>query len=554
MRALTATGIALFIVQVAVAAPPSATFTSDHFRAHVQFLADDLLEGREAGSRGHEIAARYVAMHLGALGLKPGGENGSWYQAVALQKTTMGPERGHITISGPNGEHRFVHADNVFASPNPRELDLELSAPLVFVGYGIEDDLLKLNDYKGLDVKGCIVVVLKGFPKGMPSEEGAHLSAMKGKVAEKHGAIGLLSVDTLQSEKTNPWNRRLKYANDPRYAWVQTDGLAFDESPGIRAWGTLHGPAAEAAFAGALRTLSDIRREADTQNGRPLGFRLKTRVTFATTSKHERVSSPNVIGILPGSDPELSKGYIVLSAHLDHLGIREADGDGKDADRVYNGALDNGAGVATMLEVARVAASAAHRPRRSLIFIATTAEEKGLLGADYFAHHPTVPMRQIVGNVNLDSPLLLYRFTDVIAFGANHSTIGPMVAEAVAPMNITLSPDPMPEQGLFARADHYRLVRQGVPAVVLATGFGNGGEKLWGKFWDGVYHSPKDDLAQQIDWDAGARFAEVNYRIVRKMADSDAPPQWFAGDYFGDTFAPSAARASLMTTDEKVSY
>jgi Zn-dependent M28 family amino/carboxypeptidase len=317
----------------------------------------------------------------------------------------------------------------------------------------------------------------------------------------------------------------------------------FVESPGIRAWGALSGSAAEAVFAGASRTLQSVREEADKKGGRPGGFKLKTRVTIRSTATWERVSSPNVIGILPGADPELAEQYIVLSAHLDHLGIKVPAGDGDDEDHIFNGALDNAAGVATLLEVARAAMTASDRPRRSMMFIATTAEEKRSLGADYFARHPTVPIGQIVGNVNLDSPLLLYRFTDVIAFGANHSTIGPMVEAAIAPMNVKLSPDPMPEQGLFTRADHYMLVRQGVPAVVLATGFANGGEEFWGEFWSDVYHGPKDDVTQKIDWHSAARFAEVNYRIARAMADSDQRPLWFVDDYFGDAFAPDAPRA-----------
>jgi Zn-dependent M28 family amino/carboxypeptidase len=233
---------------------------------------------------------------------------------------------------------------------------------------------------------------------------------------------------------------------------------------------------------------------------------------------------------------------VVLSAHLDHLGIKDVAGSGT-GDRIYNGALDNAAGIAALLEAARAAAAAPDKPRRSIMFLATTAEEKGLLGADYYARYPTVPLAQIVGNVDLDMPMLLYPFTDLIAFGANHSTIGRQVADAVAPMKIKLSPDPMPEQGVFTRSDHYQFVRQGMPALMLATGMESGGGEAWGKFLEGAYHNPGDDLSQPIDWQAGARFSEVNYRITRAMADADAPPLWYAGDYFGDTFAPRAKRA-----------
>jgi hypothetical protein len=414
----------------------------------------------------------------------------------------------------------------------------------VFVGYGVENERFKLDDYRGLDVKGKIVVILRGFPKGLPSEEGAHIAAEKAKVAEKHGAIGMLSVNTLQSEKAFPWKVLLEYAGDPGYTWVGPDGVPFTEAPGIRVGAGLNGPAAEAVFAGSGTTLAAIRKEADKKLGLPRGFALKTRVRIQGENTSQRVTSPNVVAILPGSDPKLSAQYVVLSGHLDHLGIKTVAKDGKtDDDHIYNGALDNAAGVATLLEVARAAAAAPDKPRRSIVFLASTGEEKGLLGADYYARHPTVPIKQIVGNVDLDMPLLLYSFTDVIAFGANHSTLGKMVAQAVAPMNIKLSPDPMPEQGVFTRSDHYMFVKQGVPAVFFATGFANGGAEKWGEFFEKAYHSPKDDMNQAIDWEAGARFAEANYKVTRAMADSEEPPLWIQGDFFGDTFAPEARRA-----------
>jgi hypothetical protein len=529
---------------LAAAHAQTPTFTPDRFRAHVGFLADDLLEGRDTGARGHELAARYVASQFESFGLEPGGENGSWYQRVTLQQTHRGAMRGSITIAGPAGEQAFAHAGDAMIRINGREPKQDISAPLVFVGYGVEDKLLKLDDYRGLDLKGKIAVALRGFPKGMPSEEGAHVAAMKGQAAERHGAVGFITVDTLQSAKAVPWRRMLRYADDPDFGWVGADGRVHEVAPGIRVGGSLNGPAAEALFAGARRTLEAIRAEADQAGARPRGFALETRVRIQTESTSQRVTSPNVVAVLRGADPALSAQHVVLLAHLDHLGLAVAKaGDAPDKDRIHNGALDNAAGVATMLEVARAAATSATRPRRSLLFLATTGEEKGLLGADYFARHPTVPIQQIVGAVGLDMPLLLYPFTDVIAFGANHSSFGKLVASAVAPMQIQLAPDPMPEQGVFTRSDHYPFVKQGVPAVFLVTGYANGGQKVWGDFLGGAYHSPNDDLTQKIDWQSGARFAEVNYRIMRAMADAETPPLWIEGDFFGDTFAPKGARA-----------
>lgn len=546
VSAIAALSLVAFPIALAAAPQVEPAFSADRFRATVGFLADDLLKGRDTGSEGMEIAARYVASRFAELGLKPGGDDGGWYQRITFQQTDHGATPGSVTVTGPAGASQsWTHGGDVLIGLSANEPQLDLSAPLVFVGYGIDNGKLGINDYAGLDVKGKIVVTLRGFPRGLPSEEAAHAAATKALAAQAHGAIGMISIGTNLSMKTRPWAQMAHFADEPGFAWVGADGKAFDEAPRIRITASLNEPAAQAVFAGAPRTLAAVRAIADKAGGRPRGFALKTRVRIRNESVTKRVTSPNVVAILPGSDPALKAEYVVLSAHLDHIGVAGAKpGDRPDTDRINNGALDNGAGIATMLEVARAAAGAPVAPRRSLIFLASTAEEKGLLGADYYARHPSVPIRAIVGNVDLDMPLLLYPFTDVTAFGADHSTLGPIVAKAVAPMGISLSPDPMPAQTIFVRSDHYMFVKQGVPAVFLATGFANGGEKQWGAFLNGAYHHPGDDMAQPILWDQGARFAEANYRIMRAMADADAPPLWYAGDFFGDSFAPKAKKAA----------
>jgi len=247
------------------------------------------------------------------------------------------------------------------------------------------------------------------------------------------------------------------------------------------------------------------------------------------------------VAILPGSDPRLAGEHIVLTGHLDHLGLKASAKPGED--NIYNGALDNAAGVATLIEAAHEFVQSGKRPRRSVMFVANTGEEIGLRGADYLAVHPTVPADSIVGLVDLDMPLLLYDFTDVVAFGSDHSTIAKAVAAAGKGMGVRVSPDPMPDETLFVRSDHYPFVKRGVPAVFLMTGFANGGQQIWRRWLDDTYHSVKDDLSQPIRWQQGARFAELNYRIARTMADADQRPMWYAGDYFGETFAPAQPKA-----------
>jgi len=245
------------------------------------------------------------------------------------------------------------------------------------------------------------------------------------------------------------------------------------------------------------------------------------------------VQSENVVGLLEGSDPKLKSEVVVLSAHLDHLGITPP----VNGDSINNGALDNAAGVATTLEVARLFRAHGKAPKRSLLFLIDTAEEKGLVGAEYYAHNPTVPAKSIVADVDLDMPILTYEFTDVVAFGADRSSIGPSVKKAAGTMNVKLSPDPMPDEGIFTRSDHYRFVEQGVPAVFLITGFANGGEAAFTDFMAKHYHKPSDDMTLPIRFDVGAKFAKLNYEITRELAETPVKPSWNKGDFFGEKYA-----------------
>jgi Zn-dependent M28 family amino/carboxypeptidase len=266
---------------------------------------------------------------------------------------------------------------------------------------------------------------------------------------------------------------------------------------------------------------------------------LPGRLRFERKSTIERTSSPNVLGLLPGSDPSLAKEVVMLSAHLDHDGIVPP----KDGDSIMNGAMDNAAGIATMLEAARAFVESGARPKRSILFVALTAEEDGLLGSEYLAEYPLPKDHDLVANVNLDMPILTYDFVDVTAFGAEHSTIGPAVERAVAQIGVKLAPDPIPEENIFTRTDHYSFVQKGVPAVSLATGYGGPGRKAAEDFLANHYHRVSDDMKLPFDWNAAAKFARVNYLIARELADDPVRPRWYAGDFFGDKFAAGQPKA-----------
>lgn len=503
-------------------------FSPDEVRAHVEFLADDLLGGRDNGTEGFDIAARYVSSRFDAMGFKPGGTQ-DWYQPVNIADYVLDPEKPAQIILGAK---KFPGGTDLLVAPSPRYGDetQTLTADAVFVGHGRDED------YAGLDVTGKFVVTtLTPLPGATPGK------LDKAAIAGKHGALGLIYIVPPEMLKgAFPWAQAVNYFQTAQTNWLDADGFPKGENPGIRIGAYLKGAAADALFKGASISAVQLYAKLATPDGMPAGFALKQRVTLERTSIVTLKKSNNVIGILPGSDPKLANEYVVISAHLDHEGT---DPGLESDDKIYNGAMDNAAGIASMLEAARAFQQSGKRPRRSILFVALTAEEDGLIGSEYLARYPAVGSGKVVADVNLDMPILLYDFQDVVAFGAEHSTLGPIVQRAAAKMGVTLSPDPMPEEQLFLRSDHYSFVKAGVPSVFLVTGFKNGGEKAFRDFLKTNYHKVSDDIRQPFDWKAGAKFAQINYLIAREIADADQEPRWYEGNSFGTRFAKDAPKA-----------
>jgi Zn-dependent M28 family amino/carboxypeptidase len=517
----------------------SSAIRPSAIEAHIRYLADDLLEGREAGTRGYDLAAAYVAAQFRLLGLEPAGRDGSYFQSVPLRAHWVVRDGARLNVRTSGGAvRRLALGDDFLISSSPTREKSAVSAAAVFVGYGIDAPRFKHNDYDGLDVKGKIAVVLSGYPTSFPSEEGAHYGSgrEKGRTAAARGAVAVLTVYTQRYEKVSPWDRNRDALDQMSMSWIGPDGAPFVAAPALQVSAVLSPEDGASLFKGAPRSYQDVRAEAE--KGAPKGFPLAVTVDLAQQSRHEQRASANVAGVLKGSDATLATEHVVMVGHLDHEGI----GTAVNGDAVYNGALDNAAGIAGLLEAARALAAEPVAPKRSVLFLAVTAEEKGLLGSEYFALNPTVPRDDIVAVVNLDMPVLLYDFTDVIAFGANHSTLKGTVESALKQANLTLTPDPMPEEAVFTRSDHYRFVQQGVPSIFLSTGWntaagaGEGG-KAFTNFLATNYHRPSDDLQQKIDYAAGARFAHVNYLILKAIADAGQRPSWNEGDFFGELFA-----------------
>ncbi len=553
-RAALASAALLMVVQPALAATPAKPVAAaqkkaptgsdfvpspEAIKAHMSFLADDAMEGREAGTRGYDIAANYVAAQYALLGVKPAGDKGTYLQRVPLLAFRPAGE-GALTLTGADGAAvALKYGEDYLPNAQAQAADLSVEAPLVFVGYGVVDATRGRDDYAGLDVKGKIVVMLSGAPSSIQTEERAHLSSPNTKRTEaaKRGAIGVLTIPTTSGEKRRPFARGLAGMKEWRVTWRDAQDVGAIRAPGAPALAQISLAGAAKLFAGAPTTLDAVLAEAETPQGAVKGFPLASKAKVTLKTEIEKRESSNVVGLIEGSDPTLKAQTVILSAHLDHIGIKEDAKPGED--RVNNGALDNASGVATLLEVARGFKNTKVRPKRSIVLLALTGEEKGLVGSDYFANKPTVTKADIAADVNLDMPVLLYPFTDVIAFGAGRSTVGEAVTHAAARVGVAVSPDPLPEEGLFTRSDHYRFVEQGIPAVFLMTGFQNGGEKAFTTFLKTNYHHPGDDLNQPIDYQAAAKFALVNYEIARELANAPARPVWKKGDFFGAAFAPA---------------
>jgi hypothetical protein len=526
----------------------------EQIRAHIRFLADSLLQGRAPGTPGYDVAAHYVATELEGMGLHPG-VSGSWFQPVPLQKAVTDAAASSLVLTINGKEQKLVDAKDYvlstwFASPAGKaesKAESDVSAPVVFAGFGVTAPDQKYDDYAGLDVRGKLVLVIFGAPSAFPSTERAYYSdgIVKARNAVAHGAVGELSIMMPEDWKRYPWEWLVPQIQVGEMHWLSKSGLPHDFFPELRGNALLSQHGAESVFAGAPKTLDQI--FAGARASKPQGFALPVSVRVHTVATQAVVQSANIIAELKGSDPALRDQYVVYTAHVDHLGICPA----VDGDNVCHGALDNASGTSTLLEIARAYASLPKAPRRSVLFVFVTGEEMGLLGSDYYAHFPTVPLKSIVANVNIDlAPGSYFPMKDVVALGAEHSTMGEEVAAAAKVMGYDVSPDPMPEEVSFIRSDQYSFVLQGVPAVDIEDGVKSTDPKINGlavvkKWLVTRYHTPLDNIDQPIDFDSAAKGAVMNFLVGYQVAQHDVPPGWIKGDFFGTTFGPRHAGATV---------
>ena len=501
--------------------------------AHVRFLADDKLEGRGTGTRGYDMAAQYVAQQMQSLGLEPGGVGG-YLQPVPFRRADLQRAACAFELRRAGESLPLEVGRDVLLSPDYLRTKWTTEAALVFAGYGVSAPELGYDDYAGLDVRGKVLVTLRGAPPRFPNNERAYYSngIVKDQLAAAHGAIGVLQIQKPDDEARAPWERNMRQSKLPGFRWVDDGGAPTNTQAAIELAGSLSHATEERVFEGAPKTYAQA--VVDAESSRVQSFPLAWSVKALRVTQHTPAMSPNVIGVLRGSDPRLRNECVVISAHLDHLGISEP----VQGDSINNGAYDNASGTAMMLEVARAFSSLKLRPRRSLVFLNVTGEEKGLQGSDYFARHAAPDSMDVVADVNLDMVLLLRPLTKLVAIGGEHSSLGPVVDRAAALAGLGVVPDPLPAEVVFVRSDQFSFVKQGVPAVfpVSANDGSAEGTAEVARWRTDHYHSPNDDMAQPFDWPSGAKFTSMAFWAAWMVADTPQAPRWNPGDFFGSRF------------------
>jgi Zn-dependent M28 family amino/carboxypeptidase len=495
---------------------------AERWWSHVTFLANDSMKGRDTGSPEHRKAAEYVADHFKRAGLQPGGTKG-YFQPVPFRSRRIVEAQSSLALVRNGKAEPVVLGDEATFSmriePAP-----SVEAPLVFAGYGLQIPEAKHDDLAGLDLKGKIVVLLTGGPSHIAGPLLAHYQSTRWDYLRKTGAIGVIGIQNPKGQDI-PWDRSKLSRFMPSVAIAEA---ALDETWGQQVAVTFNAGRAEKLFAGSGHTFAELL--ALSNAGKvlprfPLPSAARVRVAIAATT----LDSDNVIGVLPGTDPVLRNEYVVISAHIDHVGV----GEPINGDAIYNGAMDNASGIATLLETA-AAAAATGGYRRSLVFAAVTAEEKGLLGSRYFANRLPIAGGVVVANLNTDMFLPLFPLKSVVVQGLEESDLANDLKRVARPLAIEVLSDPEPERNAFVRSDQYSFIKTGVPALSLKVGFTRDSpEHAMVRRWRSErYHAPSDDLNQPVDRKAAEDFGKVYLAVVAEVANRPTRPQWNADSFF----------------------
>jgi Zn-dependent M28 family amino/carboxypeptidase len=521
-------------------AAPAPSGTAEHeiqdrsIKAHIQMLASDLFEGRAPATRGGELATTYLATELAALGVEPAGENGTFFQQVPIVESTV--DRGFaLSVAG----RTYRYYDDVVAFSGVEDPRVPVQGEVVFVGHGIVAPEQKWDDYAGADVKGKWVLIMVNDPPAPANEPtlfgGDALTyygrwTYKYEEAARQGAAGALLIHT-DASATYPWQVVQSSWTGTQYGLPPAPGAP---ALGIKAW--LINEAATDLVKRAGKNLDELRKAASTRGFTPVPLGIRASATLQQTSA--RKTSPNVVGVIKGVN---EKQAVVFTSHWDHFGIRAAQpGDKPDADRIYNGAYDNASGCAGLLEIAKATVRAETKPPRSMYFVFTTAEEAGLLGSEYFATHPLVPMGSIAANINVDGINYLGPTRDLVLLGADRSSLGPMAEALAKERQRTIGPDQHPERGYFFRSDHFPLAKAGVPALSISEPrefLGPEAAALLKRqeaYNSTDYHQPSDELDPTWDFTGAVEDLRFLTQLAWRIAADTNMPTYNPGDQFAN--------------------
>src|SRR6266436_5717571 len=519
----------ILILAFAVASPAQQTRPASHFDghswwSHVKFLADDSLEGRDTGSEGLQKAQAYAVEQLQKANLQPAGSNG-FYQPVHFNQYQVDEAKSSLALVANGQAKTLSFADDAFIGTRATHASVALSAPLVFVGYGLQIPEKNLDELAGLEVKGKFVVYLAGSPADIPTALASHYQTAgeRWKFLHAAGAIGIISIFNPASMDI-PWSRISVNRNHP--SMDLADG-EFNETPGQQVGVAFNPASAEQLFAGSGHTFAEIAalgKDRKPLPHFPLAVSLKADAVILTKA----VESSNIVAKLSGSDPALKNEFVVLSAHIDHIGI----GAPINGDRIYNGAMDNGSGSALAMDIAANLKAHPEKIQRSIMFLLVTAEEKGLLGSKYFAAHPTVAPKSIVADVNVDMFLPIVPLKILKIEGIEESDLGTRAAAIAQSMGLKPIPDPEPLRNAFIRSDQYSFIKKGVPAVKVDVELGTPEQKIFKDWLTNRYHAPSDDVNQPVDLQAAAGYEEFTRRLLLDTANSVARPNWKLDSFF----------------------
>ena len=515
-------------------APAEDEIREAPLKAHVRMLSHDLMEGRAPSTRGGNLAAEYLATQLAAMGIEPAGDNGTYLQQVPIVESVV--DRS-FTLSVPGTTYRYY--DDVVAFSGTEQPRAHVQGDIVFVGHGIVAPEQKWNDYDGADVKGKWVLVMVNDPPAPPDEPtlfGGNALTYYGRwtykfeEAARQGAAGALLIHTDESA-TYPWQVVQSSWTGTQYSLPPAEGVP---TLGIKAW-IKNDSARDLAKRGG-QDLDQLRASAVKRGFKAVPLRVRAAATLQQRSA--RKTSPNVIGVLKGANEQQA---VVFTSHYDHFGIRDPQpGDKPDADRIFNGAYDNASGCAGVLMIAQSMARAAAKPARSMMFVFTTAEESGLLGAEYFAQHPPIPLDQIAANINIDGIDYLGPTSDIVLLGAERSSLGPMAEALTKERGRALGADQHPERGYFFRSDHFPLAKAGVPALSISepqnfTGPNAAELKKKQEAYNTThYHQPSDEFDPSWDFSGAVNDMKLLAQLAWRIAAQPDMPRYNDGDQFAN--------------------